>query len=742
MLNDSVCVHLIDTPSFDDTSRSDVEVLRNIAVWFRDSWKHDMKLSGIIYLHRITDVRMAGSALRNLSMFKKLCGEKAYSSVVLATSMWNQVDEATGAQRERELIETKKFWGHMHEKGSRIFRLDRTRESCLEIIKYILSLGSTTLPELQDEVVNQGRQIEDIEAGMQLNDDIIRERKKHQAELLALKTQMQEKTAEHHAELQRVLKEYDELKENIRRSDEDHAKLQQDLKDVYESKERELLELKGRLGAERKKYDENQKRQATEHEASRQKLESLNERMLNTEEVNCKQGEALERRAQEDARRKKAWNEHQDTPLHLAALDGEADVAESLLLEGANIEAKNKYDETPLHLAAGNGKADVVKLLLDRGANTEAKNNISQTPLFDTISNGHADIAKLLLNRGANIDAAETSNNWTILHIMAAYGRADMAELLLDHGANIEAKLGNGCTPFGIAIEKGQPDMAKLLLDRGADIEAPQSIDDSRTALHVSADAEKNAKADMVKFLLDHGANIEAKINNSCTPFSLAIGRENKDVAKLLLDRGADINIKQRDSGSTALHITAGWGKVDMVNFLLDHGADIEAKINCGSTPLGYTIELGKMSTANLLLDRGANIQAQQRDDGHTILHLMAYFEKADMVDFLLDHGADIEAKTDYGSTPFGLAIEKKKKDVAKLLLDRGANIQAQQRDGGYTILHLTAEWGEADMINFLLDHGADTEAKTETGSTPLDRAKQFEKSDVVKLLLDQVARG
>ncbi|PTB58148.1 hypothetical protein M431DRAFT_78458, partial [Trichoderma harzianum CBS 226.95] len=248
MFNDHVCVHLIDTPGFDDTSRSDVEVLQNIAVWLSDSFEHGTKLSGIIYLHRIIDVRMAGSALRNLSMFKKLCGENAYSSVVLATSMWNQVNEVEGAQRERELIETPKFWGHMHKKGSRVFRLDRTRESCLEIIKYILSLGSTTLLELQDEIVNKGRQIEDTEAGVQLNEDMIRERKKHQAELLALKTQMQEEMAEHDAELQRALKEeYDELKENIRRNDEEQAKLKQDLKDVHERKERELLELKKQI---------------------------------------------------------------------------------------------------------------------------------------------------------------------------------------------------------------------------------------------------------------------------------------------------------------------------------------------------------------------------------------------------------------------------------------------------------------------------------------------------------------
>ncbi|KAL7801877.1 ankyrin repeat-containing domain protein [Trichoderma afarasin] len=641
MLNDHVCVHLIDTPGFDDTSRSDVEVLQNIALWLKESFEQGTKLSGIIYLHRIIDVRMAGSTLRNLSMFKKLCGEEAYSSVVLATSMWSQVDEAAGAQRERELIETKKFWGYMHDKGSKIFRLNQTRESCLGIIKYILSLGSTTLLELQDEIVNQGRQIEDTEAGVQLNEDIIHEREKHQAELLALKAQMQEEMAEHDAELQRALREeYDELKENIRRSVEEQAKLKQDLKDVHERKERELLELKKQMEAERKKYDENQKRQAEEDA----------------------------RRAQEDARRVKAWAELRQTPLHLAVQDGKADVVESLLMQGDNIEAQDTDGKTPLHLAVLKGNLDMTKLLLDRGANIEAKKDEGRTPLFNAVCSGNEDIAKLLLNRGANIEAPEFEN-WTALHVMAANGRKEMVKFLLDHGANIEATTNVGGTPLGLAIERKQEDVAKLLLNRGADIDMKQRKGSS-TMLHLMVDF---GTADMINFLLDHGANIEAKKDNGYTPFGLAIERGEEDMAKLLLSRGADINMKQRKDGDTILHLMVELGKADMVKFLLDHGANIEAKNDISNTPLGLAVELGKINIANILLNRGANIKARQRDDGVTSLHLMAEFGKLDMVEFLLDHGADIEAKSKKGHTPLSYARDFKKVDVIELLLDHGA---------------------------------------------------------------------
>lgn len=82
----------------------------------------EVRLNGIIYLHRITDVRMQGSAKKNLLMFKQLCGPDALKNVVLATTMWSLVNPTDGQAREKELISTPEFWGWMLQKGSRVER--------------------------------------------------------------------------------------------------------------------------------------------------------------------------------------------------------------------------------------------------------------------------------------------------------------------------------------------------------------------------------------------------------------------------------------------------------------------------------------------------------------------------------------------------------------------------------------------------------------------------------------------
>lgn len=74
-------VWLIDTPGFDDTETSDADVFQEIATFLARCFETGIRLSGVIYLHRITDPRMSGSAMKNLELFKLLCGKDAFPIV-------------------------------------------------------------------------------------------------------------------------------------------------------------------------------------------------------------------------------------------------------------------------------------------------------------------------------------------------------------------------------------------------------------------------------------------------------------------------------------------------------------------------------------------------------------------------------------------------------------------------------------------------------------------------------------
>ena len=84
-------VYFADTPGFDDSSRSDTDVLKNIVYWLGAMREKSIKLSGIIYLHRITDTRVGGLAWRNLRMLQKLVGADKMANVLLVSTRWEEV---------------------------------------------------------------------------------------------------------------------------------------------------------------------------------------------------------------------------------------------------------------------------------------------------------------------------------------------------------------------------------------------------------------------------------------------------------------------------------------------------------------------------------------------------------------------------------------------------------------------------------------------------------------------------
>ncbi|KAH8125519.1 ankyrin repeat-containing domain protein [Trichoderma asperelloides] len=438
MLNERVRVHLIDTPGFGHVLRSDVDIIQDIALWFSKSFEQGIRMSGVVFLHPINGAHMTRSQHHNILMFQKLCGEKAYPSVVLATTMWNFIDTTIAIQRERELIGTDALW---------------------------------------DEIINKGCQIKDTQVGIQLNEYIIHEHAKFEAELRFTEERIQKAVAITDFEMRWMLGEgCNKLKEMIRFIKEEQTKLRQDLDVVQERKKR--------------KFDVQLR--------SLDALFSLGQKNI------LNQGHDGREMIQGQAKNDEAHIDGDDMMLHDAIrnreTDGDEDMAELLLIKGADIEAKNNISgSTPLHRAAWNAQVYMVQLLLNQGANVEATDNDGDRPLHFAVQKREADITRLLLHQGANIEAKDSYGE-TPLHITASEGDVDLARLLLDQGADVNANNKGYRTPLQLAAESGHVDMARLLLDRGASINAWD--ENGNTALSL---ALREGRQDIVKLLRERG---------------------------------------------------------------------------------------------------------------------------------------------------------------------------------------------------------------------------------------------
>ncbi|KAL4077655.1 hypothetical protein J3A83DRAFT_4087012, partial [Scleroderma citrinum] len=171
--NDGRKVKLVDTPGFNDTRHglNDVKVLRMIAEFLEAEYRGDSKLSGLIYMHRISDTRVAGTSRRSLRMFQKLCGQDSLKNAAIVTSMWDEVSPEEGAQREQELRADDNLFKLLLDEGAVMRRHDGTHESASQIVNYFLGKESTTT-QIVHELVNERKILEETAAGIEIQSEV------------------------------------------------------------------------------------------------------------------------------------------------------------------------------------------------------------------------------------------------------------------------------------------------------------------------------------------------------------------------------------------------------------------------------------------------------------------------------------------------------------------------------------------------------------------------------------------
>ncbi len=145
------------------------------------------------------------------------------------------------------------------------------------------------------------------------------------------------------------------------------------------------------------------------------------------------------------------------------------DVLKRIAADTGLLESHSNDGWTPLHLAAFFGHKELAEALLKQGAQVDARstNTMKNTPLHAATAGRQVELMKLLLEHGANPDATQ-EGGWTALHAAAQNGDRDMIEVLLANNASINVRAGNNQGPLDLALLKGHHEVAALLEQLGA----------------------------------------------------------------------------------------------------------------------------------------------------------------------------------------------------------------------------------------------------------------------------------
>ncbi|MHC4414972.1 MAG: ankyrin repeat domain-containing protein [Planctomycetota bacterium] len=289
-----------------------------------------------------------------------------------------------------------------------------------------------------------------------------------------------------------------------------------------------------------------------------------------------------------------------NTPLHLAAVAGHADMAQLLLDRGAEVNRGNERGATPLHRAIDH--PEVVEILVAGGADVNARDERGRTPLhwlarYPTLSS-----ARFLIARGADVDA-EDHGRETPLHAAAMGGHLDLMETLLAAGASVDARANFETTPLHFAVRQSDPRAVELLKGAEADLDAPDEF--GLTALH---DLARRGRWRLTEVLLAAGADPDARDHAGSTPLHVAVRYGAESVASVLLAEGADVNAVN-EAGSMPLHESAFAGRIPLLYLLLDYGADPSAKNINGESALDLASSHGHALAVFLLSSPRSSVQ-------------------------------------------------------------------------------------------------------------------------------------
>jgi len=180
------------------------------------------KLTGFIYVHRISDPRVGGTSKRNLRMFEKLCGEDSFKNVIIVTTMWDRVTLEDGQRREQELKLSGDLFKALMDGGAIMRRHDGTRESAFEVIQNFFNRNDT-VAQIVRELEIEKKGLLDTEAGAELQSEVRNVLQKHQEDLRMLEDEIRE------AKQQRKKRMEEEAAAGRQKVLEDIAKLRREL---------------------------------------------------------------------------------------------------------------------------------------------------------------------------------------------------------------------------------------------------------------------------------------------------------------------------------------------------------------------------------------------------------------------------------------------------------------------------------------------------------------------------------
>lgn len=368
--------------------------------------------------------------------------------------------------------------------------------------------------------------------------------------------------------------------------------------------------------------------------------------------------------------------------LHYAVIQDKGDLVELLITAGINILQRNRFNHrTPLSIAIYNKNFGLVKTLVETACSKS--DDYAEIILCELVKMSQFELAKRLLHgyKHMKLDSGDAVTGYTALHYAVIHQQSDLVELLVRSGANIFQKNPqNERTPLSIALWNNQYDIARILIENDLATSKYPSADEVGKVICSLA---KCYKFELVEQLLRHYKRVNLNICDPCQGYAAlhyAVQANQIDLVKLLVKLGADILIENEQNLDTPLSEALASEKYECIKALIE---GVSNKL--GYSPdeigliLGSLVKAKQFNLATQLLLRCKKVNLDSLGyitDGYSALHYAVIYEQEELIQLLIQLGANILQENPHNSrTPLSIALYNKNSRVVDNLIQYASSL-------------------------------------------------------------------
>ena len=470
-----------------------------------------------------------------------------------------------------------------------------------------------------------------------------------------------------------------------------------------------------------------------------------------------------------------ATNKYSRTALTLACKKRHEDAIHVLLQAGSDADISDKYDGTDIYFlhtfdrginvpdgnvstclmyaVDGYCSKGVLQAIIDQGADVNATDNNNRTALMMACKENHEDAIHVLLKAVSDTYIADENGDTCLMYAVDGLCSKEVLQAIIDLGTDVNATNKNNHTALMMGCKKRHEDAIHVLLKAGSDTNIPDKHDgrdvnwgnivylctdipDGNVSTCLMYAVDGYCSKEVLQAIIDQGADVNATDKHNRTALIMACKKRREDAIHVLLKAGSDTYIADENGYTCLMYAVNGHCSKEVLQAIIDQGIDVNATNKDNHTAFTLACICSHLDAIHMLLKTSSDANIGDMYDKTWLMYAIDRYCSKEVVQTIVDQGADVNATDKNNCTALMLACKRKQEDAIHVLLKGGSDTNIADKNGDTCLMCAVYGHCSKKVLQAIIDQGADVNVTNKSNHTALLMACKMKHEDAIHVLL------